>query len=118
MAPILDGPREDGNISEILMSAFEPLLTLKLSIQRALLGEVTGRLVGVTCGLKERQIQIRAYMSGIVSKQDIERIGSIGAEVIADFPDGFTIDESCVSADGIEPEMLDFWAFLKQRNDT
>ena len=97
------------------MSAFEPLVTLKLSIQCALLGEVTGRLIGVTCGLKERHIQIRAYLSGKVTKKDIERIEFIGAEVIADFPDGYTIDQTCVSADGIEPEMLDFWAFLRAK---
>jgi len=48
------------------MDTFEPLLTLKLSIQRALLGEITDRLIAVTCGLKERRIQIRAYVSGIV----------------------------------------------------
>jgi hypothetical protein len=89
----------------------EPLVALKLSIQRALLGEVTGRLVGVTCGLLERRIQIRAYVSGTVSQQDVERTSCIGAEVIADFPDGYTIEESCVSADGIEPEMLEFWAY-------
>jgi hypothetical protein len=93
------------------MSTFEPLVTLKLSIQSALLGEVTGRLIYVTCGLKERHIQIRAYVSGKVTEEDIERIHSVGAEVVADFPDGYTIDESAVSVDDGEPEMLDFWAF-------
>jgi hypothetical protein len=97
------------------MSTFEPLVTLKLSIQCALLGEATGRLIAVTCGLKEPHIQIRAYLSGKVTEKDIERIGFIGAEVIADFPNGYTIDETCVSADGIEPEMLDFWAFLRAK---
>jgi hypothetical protein len=91
----------------------EPLVALKLSIQCALLGEVTGRLVGVTCGLLERRIQIRAYVTGLVSEQDVEWVSCIGAEVIADFPDGYTIEESCVSADGIEPEMLNFWAFRR-----
>jgi hypothetical protein len=55
--------RQDAAILSV-MSTFEPLLTLKLSVQVALLGEVTDRLVSVTCGLKDRHIQIRAYFSG------------------------------------------------------
>jgi hypothetical protein len=92
-----------------VVSTFEPLLTLKLSIQRAMLGEVASRVIAVTCGLEERHIQIRAYVSGKVTAEDIERVQSVGAEVIADFPDGYTIDESSVSVDDGEPEMLDFW---------
>lgn len=56
------------------MSNFEPLLTPKLSIQRALLGEVTERSVSLTCGLSGHQIQIRAYFYGKVRDEDIERI--------------------------------------------
>ena len=97
------------------MNTFEPLLTLKLSIQSALLGEVTDRLVRVTCGLKDRHIQIRAYFSGRVTEGDIERIQFVGAEVIADFPEGYTIDETAVSVDDGEPEMLDFWAFIRAK---
>jgi hypothetical protein len=97
------------------MNTFEPLLTLKLSVQVALLGEVTDRLDRVTCGLKDRHIQIRAYFSGRVTEEDIERIQSIGAEVIADFPEGHTIDETAVSIDDGEPEMLDFWAFIRAK---
>ena len=37
----------------------------------------------------------------------------IGAEVIADFPDGYTISESCLSLQHDEEEMLDFWAFRR-----
>jgi hypothetical protein len=97
------------------MSTFEPLIILKLSIQRALLGEVTDRLIAVTCGLEKRRIQIRAYVSGKVTEEDIERIQCVGAEVIADFPNGYTIDESSVSVDDGEPQMLDFWAFSRAK---
>ena len=97
------------------MSTFEPLLTLKLSIQRALLGEVTDRLVRVTCGLKDQHIQIRAYFSGRVTEEDLEHIQFVGAEVIADFPGGYMIDETAVSVDDGEPEMLDFWAFIRAK---
>jgi hypothetical protein len=97
------------------MNTLEPLSTLKLSIQRALLGEVTSRLIAVTCGLEERHIQIRAYLSGKVTEEDIERIQCVGAEVIAEFPDGYTIHESAASVDDGEPEMLDFWAFCRAK---
>jgi hypothetical protein len=96
------------------MDTFEPQVTLMLSIQRALLGEVTDRLVSVTCGIKERQIQIRAYVRGEVKEEDIERVGFIGAEVIADFPAGYTIEEKCLSADLGNEEMLDFWVFRRE----
>jgi hypothetical protein len=91
----------------------DELISLKLSIQRALLGEVTNRLVSVTCGLSERQIMIRAYVSGIVTEEDIERIQCVGTEVIADFPEGYMIEESCLSVHEHEEEMLDFWAFRR-----
>jgi hypothetical protein len=71
---------------------------LKLSIQQALLGEVTERLVSITCGLSERNIKIRAYVSGDVTKEDIERIRFVGTEVVADFSAGSMIEESCLSA--------------------
>jgi hypothetical protein len=75
------------------MGTFNPAVTLKLSIQRALLGEVTERLVSVTCGIKGHVISLRAYVSGPVEEDDVERLGFIGAEVIADFSDGYTIEE-------------------------
>src|SRR5215467_4747945 len=39
------------------MNAFDPLVTLKLSIQRAMLADVRERLVSLTCGLNGRHIQ-------------------------------------------------------------
>ena len=96
------------------MNSFDPLLTLKLSVQRALIGEVTDRLFGVTCGIHEKTVQIRAYYSGKVTPNDVERVSFLGAEVIADFPEPYRIEEATLSADDGEPEMLDFWALLKE----
>jgi hypothetical protein len=96
------------------MTDFDPLITLKTSIQRALLGEVTQRLVSVTCGLKDRHIQIRAYFAGHVTEEDIERIQFVSTEVISDFPAGFTIEESCLPIDNPHgEEVLDFLAFRR-----
>jgi hypothetical protein len=107
--------RQDTAILSV-MDTFEPLLTLKLSIQRALLGEVTDRMIAVTCGLKGQLVEIRVYFSGKVSPDDLERVSFIGAEVIADFPAPYKIEESSLSADDGEPEMLDFWAFLRAKS--
>jgi hypothetical protein len=98
------------------MNDFDPDVTLKLSIQRALLGEVTERLVSVTCGIKDRVVKVRAYVIGLVQEEDVERLNSIAGEVIADFPEGFTIEESCLSIEDGDPAMLDFWAFKRARN--
>ena len=98
-----------------VVSAFDPALTLKLSVQRALIGMVTDRLFGVTCGIDGTRVQIRAYFSGTVTPADIERVSFLGAEVIGDFPEQYKIEESSLSADDGEPAMLDLWAFLKEK---
>lgn len=54
------------------MTDFDPLIGLKVSIQRALLGEVTQQLDSVTCGLKDRHILIRAYFAGKPAEEDID----------------------------------------------
>jgi hypothetical protein len=103
---------KDGRIlANTPMNDIDPIVTLKLSIQRALLGEVAERLASVTCGIKGQVVSVRAYVSGPVREADLERLSFIAAEVIADFPEGYTIEESCLSVDESEQEMLDFWAF-------
>jgi hypothetical protein len=95
------------------MKTFEPIVELKLSIQRALVGEVADNLFAVTAGIKGNWIKIIAYFKGPVSEEDIERIQCVSTEVIADFPDGYMIEEAALSLDEREPECLDFWALKK-----
>src|SRR5207244_11626090 len=89
------------------------LVSLRRSTQLALLDEGTKRLVSGTCGLSQTNIKIKAYVTGDVTEEDIERIQSVGAEVIADFPEGYIIEEFCLSLDKHDKEMLDFWAFRR-----
>ena len=85
-----------------------------ISIQRALLGAVTDKLVAVTCGFVGTEIRINAYFDSEPSEQDVEEVRCAGTEVIADFPAPYTISESCsvVPADN-RLEKLDFIAFLR-----
>ncbi len=96
---------------------FRPLVTLKLSIQAALLGEVTCRLVSVTCGFRGNIVIVRAYMSDEITADDREWISEIGGEVIADFPEGYMIEESCLSIEETQEQMLDFWAFRRAERE-
>jgi hypothetical protein len=95
------------------MSDCTQLTTLKVSIQRALLDVVTNRLVAVTCGLNGTSIRIDAFFQGRVTSADVEQFGNVGAEVIADFPELYTVEEHCQSTDDLEPKVLDFWAFRR-----
>lgn len=54
------------------------------------------------------------WAKGPVREDDVETLSYIAAEVIADFPDLYTIEETCLSADDGEPEMPDFWAFMRK----
>jgi len=90
-----------------------PAITLKLSIQRALVGEVTHRLHSVTCGLRRHVITVRAYFFEAVTPGDVERIQLVCAQVIADFPEGYLIEEECRSLNEGDPETLDFWGFQR-----
>jgi hypothetical protein len=73
------------------MDAFDLLGTLRISIQRAQLREVSERLVGLTSGLNGPHI----LFSPNVTEADLEQIPCAATEVTADFPHGFTVEEVC-----------------------
>ena len=91
-------------------------LTLRLSVQRALLGEVTANLIAVTAGIKGTKISIRSYFNADATAADLESMSCVGTEVIADFPDSYEIeDEVRIVTTQDEMEMLEFWAFLRAK---
>ena len=96
----------------------EPIITLRVAIQQALIGEVTAKLKSVTCGLKDQAIEVKAYIDGEVTERDIDWIQMIGTEIIAHFPDGYSIHELCVSLEDEEEQVLDFWAFARAHGQT
>jgi len=58
---------------------------------------------------------VRTYVKGPVQSDDVEALSNIAARVIADFPDGHSVEKTCLSADDGEPQMLDIWAFMKKK---
>ncbi|HCA58547.1 MAG TPA: hypothetical protein DEP46_11240 [Blastocatellia bacterium] len=66
-------------------------VTLKLSLHRALLGEVTENLIAVTARIDGLKILIRAYYDYQATESEAERISLVATEVIADFLDHFPL---------------------------
>lgn len=86
---------------------------LKLSLQRALLGEVTNKLFAVTAGLTDSCITVAAYYDGEPNDDDREQMEVVATEVVADFPEANDIRVEVYNKRRKRPEMLDFWAFYK-----
>jgi hypothetical protein len=70
--------------------------SLLLSVQRALLGEVSPSLRGVTVGWRDHLILLRFYFDGAVTEEDREAMSVVGAEVIADFTEPWDIHEEVI----------------------
>ena len=58
-----------------------------LSVERALLGEVSPTLRGVTVGWEGHSIKLLCYYDGSISEEDRESMSCVQTEVMADFPD-------------------------------
>jgi len=70
---------------------------LKLSGQRALLGNVPGSLRAVSVEFAGNQIEFQAVFDGTPSPEDKELLSECATEILADFPAPFTINEVYLS---------------------
>jgi hypothetical protein len=75
------------------MNSTERRISVLLSVQRALLGEVGSQLRGVRVSYGEANIRIEAYFDGSITEDDRESMSCVETEVIADFPD--SVDVRC-----------------------
>lgn len=89
---------------------------LRLSLQRALLGAVPSNMAAITAKIEGDLITIYAFFDGAVTEEEEEIVSVIGAEVIADFPAPFMIEEKCYSLTETLLQGLDFWVFMRQRS--
>ncbi len=59
-----------------------------MSLERALLGEVTENLIVLSAGIKGSKILIRANFDEDATESELNSISCVGTEVIADFSKG------------------------------
>jgi len=60
-------------------------VSLMLSTQVGMLGNITPNIRMITCGWKEEEILIRAVFDGLITEENKELIELIATEVVADF---------------------------------
>jgi hypothetical protein len=81
---------------------WELRVRLLLSIQRALLGEITPNVRAVTAGIDERTITLRWIIDGEITDELEDDLSAAGAEVIADF-ETHQIAEEFIRSDAPRP---------------
>lgn len=81
----------------------ESIINARLSIQRALLGAVSARLRAVVFSIDDRNINVRFYYDGLISKDDIESASCVETEILADYEPEDTILVNCVRLDSPSP---------------
>jgi hypothetical protein len=69
---------------------------IRLSAQRALLGNVPSSLRSASLDVDGSTISFRCYFDKGASEEDYELLRCAGTEVIADYPSGRTIEEQLI----------------------
>jgi hypothetical protein len=62
------------------------MATILLSVQRALLGEVSPRLRGASANFSGQSIRIDLYFDGEIAPDDEESVSDVEGEIAADLP--------------------------------
>jgi len=91
------------------------LVMVRLSIQRALLGEVSGTLRAVIFSVSGLLLNIRFYFDGEIDDDDFESASCVETEVLADYEDDWTVVVECLRLDAPKP-ILDqgVWVFRRR----
>lgn len=86
-----------------------------LNIQRALLGEISGKMRAVTFSESDALLTIRIYFDSAIESDDLESASCIETEVIADYDEGYTVELKCIRLDAPEPVLDDgAWVFKRR----
>lgn len=99
------------------MGEHDVRLTVLLSFQRALLGNVPPSLRGLTVGWDQDTVRAIAYFDGIISDRDRESMSLVEAEVCADLDPIYTLRFDLIQLDAPEPlTPLKAWVFLRRED--
>lgn len=81
-------------------------ISVLLTMQGALLGEIGSTVRGVACSWDEKTISIQTIFDGEISEEDQESMEFVVTEVMASFPE-HQVDLSCIRLDSPAKITLD-----------
>lgn len=88
--------------------------TVRILIQRALLGNVTGNMYAVTCAIHGPKIRINAYCYSDPTEHDLSSIQHAESELFTDaYEAGYDVELVCFNRDKVSPESSDIWVFAR-----
>jgi hypothetical protein len=95
---------------------WELQVRLLLSIQRALLGEVTPNIRAVTAQIGSDTVTLRWIIDGVISDSLRRDLSAVGTEVIADFATHQIAEEfvRCDAPSALDELLLDHLAYLRR----
>jgi hypothetical protein len=111
------GLREPQRFARALAErAADERVRLLLSVQRALVGATSPSLYGVCAAVRDAAIMLTFYVAAEMTDEEHEDLAGVGTEVIADFTDNFTIDETFHTVnDAREPlPTVGDWVYLQR----
>lgn len=79
------------------------VIAARLSIQRALLGEISPQLRAVVFSIDGRDIDVRFYFDGLINESDIESASIVETEILADYESDDSVTVRCVRLDAPTP---------------
>ena len=80
-------------------SQVEMSIRLRLSAQRALIGQVTPNIRQIYIRYRPGYIELLAVIDGEVSEDDRQRMEEVTSEIVSDFPDIDLIIANCIRID-------------------
>ncbi len=94
-----------------------PVVAARLSLQRALLGEVSDKLRAVTFSVSGACFDIKFYFDGEVGEDDLESASCVETEVLADYEEGYKVSVRCLRVDMPSPiDDCGIWVFRRRES--
>jgi hypothetical protein len=101
-----------------MISNQELIIGVRLSLQRALLGEVSSNLRAVVFSITDLTIDARFYFDGPISQEDEESTSCVETEVLADYDQEYTVTARCIRLDFPAPISDNgIWIYLRRERE-